>query len=80
MVKPSAMPKKVSPIRTQILGSLIEGVQTTRTHKVLVKNRETGKTDVAELSGHPAGFALRYPLAQHVSEVNVNALAARWAA
>jgi hypothetical protein len=74
------MPRKVSPIRTQILGSLIEGVQTTRTHKVLVKNPVTGKTDVEEQSGHPAGFALRYPLAQHVQEHHIDALARRWAA
>lgn len=79
MVTPAQMPRKVSPVRTQILGSLIEGVQTTRTHKVLRRNAE-GKLDVVELSGHPAGFALRYPLAQHVQEHHIDALARRWAA
>jgi hypothetical protein len=76
MVKPVA---KVNPIRAQILGSLIEGTKTTRTQHTLVRNTETGKIDVAEVSV-PAGFALRYPLAQNMSEHNVNVLAGKWIA
>jgi hypothetical protein len=78
MVTPAQMPKKVNPIRTQILGSLIEGVHTTRTQKILVRRAEDGKLDVVEQPGKPAGFALRWPLAQNVSEANVEALAKRW--
>jgi hypothetical protein len=72
------MPKRVNPIHTQILGALIEGTNTTRTRRVLQYVLELGRTEVVDHPGHPAGFALRYPLAQNVSDRSVEIMSRRW--
>jgi len=62
------MPKR-SKMRQQLLGSLIETKPTSWDRKVLSKNAE-GKEVVQTVK--VTHTALRYPLAQNVSELNVN--------
>lgn len=78
MVKPQA---RLNPIRTAVLGALIETVPASRKHKTLVDVVQPDgkvKVEVQETS-ISTGRALRFPLAQSMSEHNVDRLAARWA-
>ena len=77
MVTPNLMPKKVNPIHTQILGSLIDA----KPHKW--EQRTFVRVDGVEtlvMAPHVHGETLRWPLAQNVSDENVDRLAARWGA
>lgn len=78
MVKPVA---KLNPIRTQILGSLIEAKPHTWEQRVIKRGWDDHRpADVLVLVPHVHGETLRFPLAQNVSEDSVNVLAKRWAA
>lgn len=72
---PSQMPKNVSKIRQQVVGGLIDSKPTNRTVKTLAKN-EAGKEIVKKHTVKAS--ELRNPLAQNVSEENVERLAKRW--
>ncbi|AHJ86429.1 hypothetical protein 40AC_66 [Mycobacterium phage 40AC] len=76
-MNPSMMPKKVNPIRTQVLGGLIETKAVSSTFKKVVKG-DDGKETVVSIKRTRQG--LRYPLAQNVSDENVDRLAKRWIA
>lgn len=72
MPKPEA---HLHPLRQKLLGGLIETQKSTTTVKTFVKD-EDGKEQ--EVSTSTTRDVLRYPLAQNVSELNVNRLAGRW--
>ena len=72
MPKPEAHPH---PLRQKLLGGLIETQKSTTTVKTLVKDKDV-KEDVETIS--TTRDVLRFPLAQNVSEQNVNRLAGRW--
>ena len=80
------MPKPVAkthPIRMQILGGLIETKTFSRKHKTVVKvARFEGDTEGREdiVTSKVTREGLRYPLAQNVSDLNVERAAKRWAA
>ncbi|AFQ97369.1 hypothetical protein FGG47_gp33 [Mycobacterium phage Rebeuca] len=72
---PSAMPRKVNPLRQKLLGSLIETKPVSWTQKTVAKGPD-GKEVVTEHKRTRQG--LRYPLAQNVSNDNVERAAKRW--
>ncbi|AHJ88719.1 hypothetical protein PBI_RHYNO_61 [Mycobacterium phage RhynO] len=74
---PNAMPRKVNPLLSQLLSGLIETKPVTSTFKHLVKG-EDGKETVVSRKVTRQG--LRYPLAQNVSNENVELAAKRWIA
>lgn len=76
MTTPNNMPRKTNPIHQQLLSGLIETRTTSRTHKVGTYDAE-GKFVVTE--SKVTGVTLRHPLAQNISEHNVNRIASRWA-
>jgi hypothetical protein len=65
----------LNPIRQTVVSGLIATQKSTTTVKVLITD-ENGKEDVQNIS--TTRDVLRYPLAQNVSEQNVNRLAERW--
>ena len=72
---PSQMPKSVNKIHQQVVGSLIDSKPANRTVKTLAKD-EDGKEIVKTKT--VKATELRNPLAQNVSEHNVERLAKRW--
>lgn len=72
--KPQA---KANLIHQQILAGLIQARPATRTHKVWDPSLKDGKGDVVETKVS-TGAALVNPLAQNVSESNVDRVAQRW--
>ncbi|QFG12566.1 hypothetical protein PBI_TOAKA_67 [Mycobacterium phage Toaka] len=77
MATPNAMPRKASPIHQQILSGLLATKPVTSTFKTVVKG-DDGKDTVVETKVVRQG--LRAPLAQNVSEENVDRMAKRWLA
>ncbi|AER48774.1 hypothetical protein SEA_FAYELY_66 [Mycobacterium phage Fayely] len=75
MATPNAMPRKTSPIHQQILSSLLATKPVTSTFKRVVKG-DDGKDAVVETKVVRQG--LRAPLAQNVTELNVDRMAKRW--
>lgn len=76
---PNAMPRKANPLRMQLLAGLIETKAVTTTFKRLDPDSpDPKKPNVIETKLTRQG--LRYPLAQNVSEANVERLARRWVA
>ncbi|AFF28359.1 hypothetical protein FDI09_gp35 [Mycobacterium phage Twister] len=72
---PNVMPRKVDPLRQSLLGSLIETKPVSWTQKSVAKGPD-GKEVVTERKRTRQG--LRYPLAQNVSNDNVERAAKRW--
>jgi hypothetical protein len=71
-VTPNAMPRKANPLRQQALADLIETVPVSWTRKRIdPKTDDVVKTKVTHQG-------LRYPLAQNVSQVNVERAAKGW--
>jgi hypothetical protein len=73
------MPKPVAKanlIHQQILGGLIATAPVSWTRKSLTKDKD-GKESVVKT--RVTGTALRFPLAQNVSDFNINRMAERWA-
>lgn len=69
------MPRKTNPLHQQILGGLLATKPVTTTVKSLVKD-DAGKEQVVSTKQTRQG--LRFPLAQNVSEVNIDRAARRW--
>lgn len=76
-ITPNAMPRKANPVHQQLLSGLIATKPTTRTHKVLERDGE-GKEVISETK--IVGTTLAFPLANNVSEENVDRMARRWIA
>ncbi|QXN73899.1 hypothetical protein SEA_EAGLEPRIDE_62 [Mycobacterium phage Eaglepride] len=74
---PNAMPRKANIVHQKLLSGLIETKPVTSTFKKLVKDKD-GKEVVVGTKVTRQG--LRYPLAQNVSEANVDLAAKRWIA
>jgi len=74
-ITPNAMPRKANPIHQQILGGLIATKPVSWDHKILVKGKDD-KEQVVKTK--VTGTALRFPLAQNVSDENVDRMARRW--
>ena len=72
---PSAMPRKANPLHQRLLGMLLETRKVSRTVKTL-EPTEGGKPVVAETT--VTREELKHPLAQNVSDLNVERAAARW--
>ncbi|AFU20686.1 hypothetical protein SEA_CHUPACABRA_60 [Mycobacterium phage Chupacabra] len=72
---PNAMPRKANPLHQKLLGALIETKPSSWTHKRLVKG-DDGKESVVETKVTRQG--LRYPLAQNVSDHNIERAAKAW--
>lgn len=72
---PSAMPKRVNPIHQQILAGLLATVPVSWTHKTDVTPNEKKPTIVERKI---TTQALTFPLAQNVSEENVESASRRW--
>lgn len=75
MATPNQMPKRPNKLRMQLLSALLETKKITRTRKVLGKDDE-GKPVDKEVK--ESIDALRFPLAQNMSDDSVNRLAGRW--
>jgi len=75
MATPNQMPRKTNPLHLQILGGLIETKAVSWDRKSLSKGKD-GK-EVVE-STKVQHQALRSPLAQNVSALNVERAAAGW--
>lgn len=75
MVTPNQMPKRQSKVRQQLVASLIETQQASWKRKVWAKDEDG---ELKEATVTVTRDALRYPLAQNVSDRNVEALAERW--
>ncbi|AMS00964.1 hypothetical protein SEA_LOSER_68 [Mycobacterium phage Loser] len=75
MATPNAMPKRTNPLHQQMLSALLATKPVTTTFKKLVKD-SAGKDQVVERKVTRQG--LRFPLAQNVSEANVDLAAKRW--
>jgi len=69
------MPKRASKVRQQVVASLIETQPASWKRKVFKKDEDGELRDGTVTVTREA---LRYPLAQNVSESNVEALAKRW--
>lgn len=72
MAKPT---RKANRIHQQVLGALIETKQVTWQRKTLGKNGD-GKEVVN--TAQVANEVLRFPLAQNVSDENIERMARRW--
>ncbi|ASZ75232.1 hypothetical protein PBI_MISSWHITE_66 [Mycobacterium phage MissWhite] len=78
MTTPNAMPRKVSPLRQQVLGALIKTRTTVWTQKRIdPESPDPRKPRVIETKVHGREFT---GLARNVSEENVDRLAKRWIA
>lgn len=76
MTTPNEMPKRQpDKLREQILARLIEAKRQTWARKQFVRAEEGGEELVEEQVAHDA---LRWPLAQNVSENAVQQAARRW--
>lgn len=75
MTTPNQMPDKRDNTGRRIVGDLIQTVPASWTRKTLRKDEE-GKEKVESVTVNYQ--ALRYPLAQNVSEENVERAAWRW--
>ncbi len=75
MTTPNNMPKRPNKLRQQIVGDLIHTTPSSWERKTLSKNEE-GKEVVSTTK--VTNNALRYALAQNVSEESVERLARRW--
>ncbi|QBJ04867.1 hypothetical protein SEA_ELEPHANTOON_66 [Mycobacterium phage Elephantoon] len=75
MATPNAMPKKANPLHQQILSGLLANKPATTTIKTLSKDKQ-GKEVVVETK--VTRQVVRHPLAQNVSEENIDRMAARW--
>ncbi|AGS82748.1 hypothetical protein ANNAL29_67 [Mycobacterium phage AnnaL29] len=75
MATPNAMPKRTNPLHQQILSGLLATKPVTTTVKRVVKDA-AGKDQVVERKVTRQG--LRFPLAQNVSEANIDLAAKRW--
>ena len=75
MATPNQMPRKTNPLHLQLLAGLIETAPVSWTRKTLGKDKD-GK-EVVE-STKVQHQALRSPLAQNVSALNVERAAAGW--
>ncbi|AIK69097.1 hypothetical protein PBI_TRIKE_58 [Mycobacterium phage Trike] len=74
---PNVMPRKANVVQQKLLAGLIETAPSSWKHKTLAKDKD-GKEVVVERRVSRRG--LRYPLAQNVTEANVDRLAKRWIA
>ncbi|ASZ75496.1 hypothetical protein KIW74_gp32 [Mycobacterium phage Kimona] len=72
---PNSMPRKANPLHQKVLAGLIETKPFSWSQKKLGKDKD-GKEVVNKVK--VTGTALRYPLAQNVSEDNVERIARRW--
>lgn len=77
MTTPNLMPRKTNPIHQQALAGLVATKPVTTTFKKLRKGAD-GKDTVIETKQTRQG--LRFPLAQNVTEENVDRAAKRWIA
>lgn len=75
MATPNQMPKRTNPLHQQTLSALLATKPVTTTFKKLVKGSD-GKDQVIERKVTRQG--LRFPLAQNVSDHNVDIMARRW--
>jgi len=74
-ITPNAMPRKANLIHQQTLASLIETKPVSWTHKQLAKGKD-GKEVLVQTKVTRDG--LRFPLAQNVSDSNLDVMAKRW--
>ncbi|AUV62021.1 hypothetical protein KIV63_gp23 [Mycobacterium phage SWU2] len=74
---PNAMPRKANPIRQQVLSALIETKAVTTTFKRDTTPHEK-KPTIEERK--VTRLRLRFPLAQNVSDLNVDRAAKAWIA
>lgn len=74
-MKPNNMPKRPNPIRQRIVGDLIHTLPTSWTRKTLGKSGD-GKEVIEETK--VKHLSLRFPLAQNVSDENVERIARRF--
>ena len=77
MPTPNQMPAKANPLHQQLLAGLIATKPVSWVKKTLGKDAD-GKETVESTKVTHEG--LRFPLAQNVSDFNVNVLARRWVA
>ncbi|EKF23069.1 hypothetical protein C731_2967 [Mycolicibacterium hassiacum DSM 44199] len=71
------MPRKVSPLRQQVLAALIKTRPTAWTQKkVDLRSENPRKPELIEVVHD--GSELKYPLARNVSEASVEQAAKRW--
>lgn len=75
MTTPNKMPRRNNKLQQQMLEGLIANTKHTWKKKILVAD-DNGKERLEEV--HVTRQALRYPLAQNVSEQNVESAARRW--
>jgi hypothetical protein len=75
MATPNAMPKKVSPIHQQILAGLLATKPASWVHKTDVTPAERQPTIVERTITRQA---LRFPLAQNVSDLSIERAARVW--
>ncbi|AMS01054.1 hypothetical protein SEA_CHANGELING_65 [Mycobacterium phage Changeling] len=75
MATPNAMPKRTNPLHQQMLSALLATKPVTTTFKKVSKD-SNGKELVTETKVTRQG--LRFPLAQNVSDENVDRMARRW--
>ncbi|AEL17896.1 hypothetical protein TRIXIE_64 [Mycobacterium phage Trixie] len=75
MATPNQMPKRTNPIHQQILSGLLATKPVTSTFKKIVRGAD-GKDQVVERKVTRQG--IRFPLAQNVSEANIDRAAKRW--
>ncbi|AOT24984.1 hypothetical protein PBI_KALPINE_65 [Mycobacterium phage Kalpine] len=75
MATPNQMPQRTNPIHQHTLSGLLATKPVTSTFKKVVKGSD-GKDQVVERKVTRQG--LRFPLAQNVSEANVDRMARRW--
>ncbi|QWS69343.1 hypothetical protein SEA_POOMPHA_59 [Mycobacterium phage Poompha] len=74
---PNVMPRKANVVQQKLLAGLIETAPSSWKRKTLTKDAN-GKEVVVETK--VSRRVLRYPLAQNVTEANVDRLAKRWIA
>ena len=75
LATPNQMPKKPSLVRQQIVAALIETKKSGWNRKVFTQGEDGKQVETTVKVEHDA---LRYPLAQNVSDVNVERLSRRW--
>ena len=75
MATPNQMPKRPNKLRQQLLAGLIETKPSSWNRKVLTKDEDSKElVETTKVSYD----ALRFPLAQNISERNVERAARRW--
>ncbi|AVR76922.1 hypothetical protein SEA_GREEDYLAWYER_63 [Mycobacterium phage GreedyLawyer] len=75
MATPNQMPKRTNPMHQQILSGLLANKPVTRSHKFLAKGAD-GKEIVLETKVKRQ--VLRFPLAENISEDNIDRAARAW--